>query len=67
MPWFIVEVDLAVKRPPTVQVRKRYYLHDECCAHHAELTGIYWGMLHTKAAMPVGSRILDWEKDENGL
>lgn len=54
-----VEVDLALKRPPTVQRTSRVMLNS-CCAHHAELTAISMATQSQKAAMPVGSRIIDW-------
>ena len=57
-----VEVDLAIKRPPTAQRTSRVVLNS-CCAHHAELQAISASTQVHKAEMPVGSRIIDWPED----
>lgn len=58
---WVVEVDLALVRPPTVQRTSRVILM-ACCAHHAELDAISVATQVHQAEMPVGSRIIDWEE-----
>lgn len=61
MPRFVIEVDLAIVRPPTVQVTSTWTIIADN-AMQAELDAISCATQVWKAEMPVGSRIIDWDE-----
>ena len=60
MRW-VVEVDLALVRPPKVDVTSRWCIMAPD-AMTAELTAISCASQVWNAEMPLGSRIIDWEE-----
>lgn len=58
---WVVEVDLAIVRPPTVQVTSTWCIMAPD-AMTAELTAISCATQVWKAEMPLGSRIIEWEE-----
>lgn len=61
MPRFVVEVDLALVRPPKVDVISRWCIIADT-AEFAERDAISCATQVWKAEMPIGSRIIDWEE-----
>lgn len=61
MKRWVVEVDLALVRPPKVDVTSRWCIMAET-ASEAELTAISCATQAWKAEMPLGSTIIDWEE-----
>lgn len=57
---YLVQVDVAYRRPPRVDGRI-YYLIEADSGVGAELTACQWAACSRGVVMPVGSVVLDWE------